>query len=289
MLRIMYDGSGQMCNKLIFLARVVAFAYEYKESVYYYSFTGFEGIEYQDAELDKYLIKKRPKLNLKFQIKVIVRICNILRIHKVGNCFFIKDKKDAEKYLNAIIQNKAISTKDFCWYGGIFPYNFFTDKNIGILRNYFRFKPYVQKEALDFLKIVPEGKKVCGIHIRRGDYKDWFNGKFYYEDNVYIQLINEIARSFRDFVFIVFSNELINQEIWKNIGLDIVFSQRDAVTELCIMSKCQLLVGPPSTFNAWASFMGNVKRFVITDKDIEFKIEKCKVALIEADGMGNDI
>lgn len=56
---------------------------------------------------------------------------------------------------------------------------------------------------------------IIGVHIRRGDYKYWENGKYYFTDDIYQMYMNSISselkkRSNKKIKFILFSNENIN-------------------------------------------------------------------------------
>jgi len=108
---------------------------------------------------------------------------------------------------------------------------------------------------------------VVGVHIRRGDYKYWENGKYYFTDDIYQMYINNISyelnkRSNKRIKFFLFSNENINIERTE----DTIISTYDWYIDQLIMSKCDYLIGPPSTFTLWASYIGKVKYYHIKDE-----------------------
>lgn len=43
------------------------------------------------------------------------------------------------------------------------------------------------------------------------------------------------------------------------------------------MSQCDYLIGPPSTFTGWASYIGNVPLKYIESKNIDFTLEDFKI------------
>ena len=97
-----------------------------------------------------------------------------------------------------------------------------------------------------------------GVHIRRGDYVDFKDGKWFYSDAVYAQKllsINELD-VFKDkkIRFVICSNEAINSESFA--ALSVVFELRHFVEDLHLLSLCDYIVGVPSTFSMWASFYG---------------------------------
>ena len=95
------------------------------------------------------------------------------------------------------------------------------------------------------------GETVVGVHVRRGDYKDFKGGRYYYEDDVYERnktaVGNGIVSSGRTPKFVM-------------------FPLRSAVEDQWMMSQCDYLMGPPSTFTMWASFMGKVPLGIICDR-----------------------
>ena len=111
-----------------------------------------------------------------------------------------------------------------------------------------------------------DGKVIVGVHIRRGDYKTWQNGKYYFEDAVYKKYIDELEKCMdergQQVLFIIFSNEntsYVNSE-------QVIVSDNEWYVDQHVMSQCDYLIGPPSTFTMWASYMVQAKLFHIVDK-----------------------
>jgi hypothetical protein len=105
-----------------------------------------------------------------------------------------------------------------------------------------------------------KGTLVVGVHIRRGDYKHWQGGKYNFDDDVYKNYMHalgiEIERSYnKNVCFIIFSNE----DISINENKYIYKSNNKWYVDHFLMSKCDMLIGPPSTFTMWASYIGKVK------------------------------
>lgn len=95
------------------------------------------------------------------------------------------------------------------------------------------------------------GETVVGVHVRRGDYKDFEGGRYYYEDDVYERNKKAVGDG------IVSSGKTPKF---------VMFPFRSAVEDQWMMSQCDYLMGPPSTFTMWASFMGNVPLGIIRDR-----------------------
>ena len=146
-----------------------------------------------------------------------------------------------------------------------------TKKHYEILRHYYSFdKKNLSAKSKNFKYLIDnkkiEGKFIVGIHIRRGDYKKWNKGKYYFDDVFYKYLIenlkNILINDNKDPFFIVVSNEKINSEI----GMDL-FSGGSWREDQIILQSCELIVGPPSTFTMWASYISKVPLIEINSKE----------------------
>lgn len=104
-----------------------------------------------------------------------------------------------------------------------------------------------------------------GVHIRRGDYRGWNNGKYYYDDEVYNDKIEQFANLFKNkkILFILFSNEKVTLKPKQ----DYIISKCSWHEDHYLLSLCDYIIGAPSTFTIWASFIGNVPLMHIYDKN----------------------
>ena len=107
------------------------------------------------------------------------------------------------------------------------------------------------------------GGLVVGLHIRRGDYDRFKDGRFFYPYERYRQA----AVSTRDALapaavsFLVCSDEPVPSGALA--GLDVHHGPGHEVEDLYALAHCDRILGPPSTFNRWASYWGDVPLLVI--------------------------
>ena len=123
------------------------------------------------------------------------------------------------------------------------------------------FEPVKVGNARSVLSGIRRGDKtLIGVHIRRQDYRAFLGGRYYYDDSVYRRemacVLEMMKGEIREAQFIVFSDETIDESHFE--GLPCYFAHGSAVEDQWLMSQCDYLMGPPSTFSAWASFMGKV-------------------------------
>jgi hypothetical protein len=124
-----------------------------------------------------------------------------------------------------------------------------------------------------------DSKIIIGVHVRRGDYENFEGGRYFYDYSRYAEIIERVGGLFetKDVIFLVCSNE---QEISKKLGecnYKIMFGPGHELQDLYCFSRCNFLVGPPSTYTMWASFYGNVPLLMLHEPDKQFTLEDFKI------------
>lgn len=109
---------------------------------------------------------------------------------------------------------------------------------------------------------------LIGVHLRKGDYANFFEGRWFYENSVYVEKMKTLKfllqAQGKEAKFIVCSNEKINEADFD--GLEIISGEREAITDLYTLAACDYIIGPPSTFSMWASYYGNVPLLILKNK-----------------------
>ncbi len=123
-----------------------------------------------------------------------------------------------------------------------------------------------------FVSVDTEKFARIAIHIRRGDYKTWEGGKYYYEDADYLRFIDrmrELVRSElgKECLFYIFTNDKVGIA-----GEGITLSDSPWYVDQLVMSRCDYIIGPPSTFSLWASYMGRTPFYHVKDKEYVFTL-----------------
>lgn len=146
------------------------------------------------------------------------------------------------------------------------------------LLNIFAFCPKVLEKVKRNMPVF-DGVTV-GVHIRRGDYKSWRGGAYYYDDSTYIRVIQTLASQLRNqgvkCRFLICSNEPFDAELSEFELIRI--PEASSMDDLCALSQCDYIVGPPSSFSQWASFYGDVPLHLLLDAREEIDlIDFCPV------------
>lgn len=136
-------------------------------------------------------------------------------------------------------------------------------KHAEVVRNFFS-PSHEIKITLDDneSKLRQKGDLVIGVHIRRSDYKDVVP-KYFYGHEIYANYIKDALKLFIDkhIVFFLTSDEPIPKEPYSEFNT-LSFKQ-GAVEDMYTLARCDYIIGTKSSFNSWASFMGNTPTYWI--------------------------
>lgn len=142
------------------------------------------------------------------------------------------------------------------------------------LQHIFRPREEIMEKAEAMIKqIKSQADIIIGIHIRHGDYKTFYNGRFYYTLEEYHQFMVNIKELYRDkkVAFFISSNAAFSTESFT--GCDCYrFGKEPSgdILDLYTLSMCDRIVGPWSTYSRWASFIGEVPLCFIKEKNQTF-------------------
>ena|GEM_PF-385691 len=199
-----------------------------------------------------------------FTVAWLVSLFGVIK-YIIFNRDLIRKDKDCEKLLlGAFEKNFIVFTGGWC-----FRVPHLIEKHRDELIKKYSLKPEFY-ENNDFYKKITKLKQgenvLIGIHIRRGDYKKWRGGKYYFSDEVYEKYMDDFSQKLsketaKNQIFIIFSNDDVK---FKDSGKLLVSKENWYIDHL-IMSMCDYLIGPLSTFSLWASYMGKNTRFCMVD------------------------
>lgn len=95
-----------------------------------------------------------------------------------------------------------------------------------------------------------------GVHIRRGDYAVWKDGIYCYSDEVYVERIRQFASLFPDEkIDVCLSTNDVKvsavafQQLLDDNRLCVHLLGGNAVEDLYMLSQCDYVIGPPSTYS----------------------------------------
>ncbi|WP_080237120.1 O-fucosyltransferase family protein [Spirosoma rigui] len=117
---------------------------------------------------------------------------------------------------------------------------------------------------------------LIGVHLRRADYRQWQGGKYYFDDNIYRNVIVQMRGLLtqKKPVFILCSDEPLDAAYFSE--QDLYLSKNEMIIDLYLLASCDYLIGPPSTFSGWSSFYGNVPLWTIENQATKISLADFK-------------
>jgi len=122
-------------------------------------------------------------------------------------------------------------------------------------------------------RLIERARATCdllvGVHIRHGDYRKYLNGKYFYEVEEYARLMERVERLHPEkrVGFLICSNARLRAEEFDRFNF--TFGNDHLIEDMYSFARCDLLLGPPSTYTMWASFYGRVPLYMIEDVNAE--------------------
>ena len=143
--------------------------------------------------------------------------------------------------------------------GWLFRSEALLEKHADEIRSHFRILPRHQANVdATIARVRDNADIVVGVHIRHGDYKTFLGGKYFYRIDQYAAAMRQVTDQFpgQRVAFIVCSNAQISATDFA--GLNVHSGPGDIIEDMYSFAKCDMLIGPPSTYTAWASFYGDI-------------------------------
>lgn len=142
------------------------------------------------------------------------------------------------------------------------------------LKYIFRPKDEIMNKAEDLItKMRRTSDIIVGVHIRRGDYATWNDGRFFYSLEEYHQFMLRVKQLYKDknVSFFIGSNEDFALDIFEGCKCRRFGKEPSgAILDLYTLSLCDRILGPFSSYSRWASFIGEVPLCFLETKDQQF-------------------
>jgi hypothetical protein len=283
-------SNGRLCNRLGLFAHFVAFCIEHDGFLINLNFA-----EYSEnfKNINSGIISFYPKKEVNIP-------WNWLTYYLFKTGVFLLKKHPSSFYLEEELQVNEIITKDNCFdlqelevdkskkhikfffcKGWRFRCYDLVAKHAKVLRDVFQPNEVIENWTLERLqKVKPKETIIIAVHMRLGDYRYHWNGRFCFSIDIYKRLMLSVENLFSkqyNVKFLLFSDESQSLDLFEEFNVDL--SGGTALQDLYLMSKCNYIIGPPSSFSNWASFYGKVPLWHIQQGNIEPQLNDFKVYL----------
>lgn len=259
---IFVHDKGRMCNNILQFGHVYAWAREHNRSV----------VSMRFAYKYKYFhISDTPRHNIFFYLMGKYGA----KMHLLPVVEFDADVPDTSMKEVKMIDHRHIVVEG--WYVRF--YDLFL-KYRHEIKALFAFKPDIVRKTTGYL--APYGQSIkLGLHVRRGDYATWQDGKYLFSDAQFISIVNQFATLHTDLpieLFVCGNDPSLDKQAYINAfgAAHVHFPDGNPGEDLCLLSQMDYLIGPPSTFTLVASMYRDVPLYWIQDagrtlQDISFK------------------
>jgi len=206
-------------------------------------------------------------------LKLLLKLLNALAKLGILKIVELDDTSRYEEYARLFMRSPCILISGWAF------------KNPDLTKKHQQFfaDKYAVKTSLtqnnDLLKNISRWKqdehRVIGLHIRRGDYSEFQGGRYFYSDQQYQTIMQRMDSLLREtgqgkFKVVVFSNESV--DLFPG-DASVVTSRNKWFIDQAAMGQCDYLIGPPSTFTLWASYVGTAKFLQIKSADQKFTLD----------------
>lgn len=124
---------------------------------------------------------------------------------------------------------------------------------------------------------------IVGLHIRQGDYAEFLQGRYFFSTEQYAAIAQRMTDTLEgaSAIFVICSNSQQDPAAFDRIPCH--FSSGTPIEDMCLLSGCDYIIGPPSTFTLWASFFGQVPLRMVQDPRTPFGLDDFEVASSQLD------
>lgn len=285
---ILYSQQGQLANRLWQAAYFISNAIENDYTLIHLGFADY--LIYFDENCNPELRKLGGKCRIidfkttSLRDRIIIKYANtsrkLLRTRNVHLPKVVEIKIDIRKYEISTEDFKRKAKEDIVLADGFL----FTDissleKHSDAIRRIFKPNNIFLKNVENLVnKYFRKYDVVVGVHIRRGDYATYKEGRFFFSDQDYISFIKQTALLFKNknvAFFLCSDAEITIKDIE---GVNLIFPTNHLIEDLYTLAECNFIIGPPSTYSWWASFYGKVPLFHIENKNVIIKEENFKLS-----------
>ncbi|MEA4826443.1 hypothetical protein SDC9_14611 [bioreactor metagenome] len=275
--------TGQLGNRLFVYAYFIANAMAHKYKVLNPSFDEY-------GRYFKYLSRNNivgypegkwyPRKFMLFIFKVVFKFMHIVNKKQLGNRFlkfyYLEESKDCDlqskEFLMLVKSTKFLVIQGW-GYRDDKSFNKYADE----LREYFDIHDYhVNNIRILIADARKKGEILIGLHIRRGDYRYFQDGRYFYSDDEYRSVMKKIETLFfpQNVSWIICSNETIEDSFY---DFSYTLGNNHLIEDMYTFSQCDYIVGAPSTYTAWASFYGKKPIYFIEEIEHVVSLDDFKV------------
>lgn len=269
---IVANKPGQLGNRLIVFANLIAYSIEHGFKIINPSFNDYKIYFQSTASLNNTTFPAESGTS---------RFSNFRLVYYQARLFdklSIKSKKYSTIHLDwednidldDLSSVNIFSSRFNFFQGWKIRGNHLLEKYKSEIKAYFTPTSQYRQQLDRFIKTLPLSDDVLllGVHIRRGDYANFENGKYFFSNEVYRDAMIEAGKLLstdKKIIYVICSNEKTDTAFFTQNNLTVFSGPGSEILDLYFLTTCNYIIGPPSTYTMWASFYGDVPLFMMKE------------------------
>ena len=245
-MKIIYDAPGQTCNRLWSYLDTIGWAVLNRKKVKIWHWDS--SIKYFDT------LRHNPYVSFPLYDNFLMRWLGESTYKKLLN------KTLTQRYMVKMYRSKLFQKLGFVsGWNNRASFRYYP-RVLEEVKQLYRPNESIVKETTSQLqKYKDAGYFIIGVHLRGGDYRTWEGGKYFFTQEEYAHLMDEVLALYPDkkVKFFLSTNEQLDEAIFRGKPL-VEMHNPTAIHDLYTLSLCDRILGPLSTFSRWASFYGRV-------------------------------
>ena len=265
---VICDQYGRLGNRLYLFAQFISFAKKENFEVfvpgfhdYIHSFKNLNHLGFYGNKC--VLIPKIFSPELVFQaFNRLYRLCDLYSSNKISRFSFFEEGDG-----NPWTKIKKTSSKCILFKGFVFYDHMLECDSVESEIKYF-FEPdgsYINEINIPFSKLRKPTDIVCGLLIRQTDYRVWNEGKYFFDTKIYLEYLTYVSEFFqnRKVAYFIATDENQKPDVFCNFNHYLRVGY--PIENMYSLSKCDFLLGPPSSYIGWSSLYGQKPLFTIVE------------------------
>ncbi len=270
---IIVGKTGQTANRLFLFAHLIAFALEHHLTVSNLAFdeysSYFEGTRRDVFSRFPARASFPPPTKVRRQLlyKIVLRLLTLYQKSRLPLPFAVLlhiTEADSCELASPRFQDALHGHPLLLLSGWRFRDLTLFDKHAEQIRRFFQpVSPHMENVDALIRSCRAGADVLIGVHIRRGDYKEFLGGRYFYAHQDYAGLMRRAEALFpgQRVRFLLCSNEPVPAEFFQDF--DYRLSTNHLVEDMYSLAGCDYLLGPESTYTMWASFYGQVPLYQV--------------------------
>lgn len=268
---IYLNNEGRFGHHISLLVTLLIYSIQYKRPIYYDSFENKYAHYFKKSEHNV-----KISIWLVFFSRLIYKLLKLLRINKfsIYNFYFLLyTDKNNEILFNDDIKNIFTHKKPYIITDYMLNDVISVNNYAHLIRKSIKIKSLYEKEIISSLnEIKNKNSTIIAIHIRKTDFKNFANGKYYFSEAEYKKVLDRFISvlnlNINETAIIICSDENIDTSIFK--PYNIYYHRRSTIDDFCILKNADYIISTRSIFSSCASLLGQNKIYQIINLQKDF-------------------